>query len=396
MKSGILLFVLVLTAGFNAFSAQVDTDTTVYLITCSPGTATYSIYGHSAIRIIIPDKQSDEVYNWGVFDFDTPNFVWKFAKGRLNYKLDKSSFNSFLQEYIYEKRSVWCQKINFDRDMVAKLVSLIDENLRPENIYYRYDFFYDNCSTRIRDLIEKAAGNELIFPPDASRNVPTFRWKVGEYQKMYPWLKMGVDLIMGTPGDKKAYFRDRMFLPIDLQKNLEQTVIRRDNKMIPLLQPARTILDFDLPSVKQRFYTAPVFIFALIFILIIILSAMLKKSGFTRLLDIIIFSFFTVMSVLMLFFNFFTDHQEMKWNLNIIWFNPFIIICLISLLTGKTGQTWFRIVFFLSALILPLIIFIPNCINSAIVPLVCILMLRSSARGNFHWNPLSSEPVTDL
>jgi hypothetical protein len=385
---------LILSAVFTGFSAGVSSDTTVYLITCAPGTATYSIYGHSALRIVIPDKKSDIVYNWGVFDFDTPNFVWKFAKGRLNYKLDKSPFNSFLQEYLYEKRSVWCQKINFDRNELMKLTEMINENLKPENIYYRYDFFYDNCSTRIRDIIEKAAKNKLIYPPDVPRNMPTFRWKVGEYQKSYPWLKMGVDLIMGTPGDKKASFRDEMFLPLDLQKNLGKSVIGRDNMMVPLLQPVQTILEFDPPDVRQYFYKAPVFVFTLIFILIIFLSTMQKKQRLVHFMDIVLFSLFSALSVLMIFFNFFTDHQQMKLNINIIWFNPFIIICLIYLLLGKNGQLWFRLVFCLSAVFLPLIIFVPNSFNNSFLPLIFILTLRSSARGNYHWNPLSTDSST--
>lgn len=390
MKRGILLLSFIILKALYGFSAEVSSDTSVYLITCAPGTATYSIYGHSALRIVIPEKQSDIVYNWGVFDFNTPNFVWKFAKGRLNYKLDTSSFNSFLQEYFYEKRSVWSQRINLESNETLRLISMINENLKPANIYYRYDFFYDDCSTRIRDLLEKAVDNKLIYPPEVSRNIPTFRWKVGEYQKFYPWLKMGVDLIMGRPGDKKASFRDRMFLPIDLQKNLEKALVGREHKMMPLLQSARTILEYDPPRIKTKFYTAPVFVFTLLFILIIFLSAMLRKSGIINIIDIIIFSFFAILSVLMIFFNFFTDHQQMKWNINIIWFNPFVIICLICLLLKKEGQLWFRLVFYFSALFLPLLIFIPNSINNSFIPLIFILTLRSSARGKFIWNPFST------
>jgi hypothetical protein len=270
------------------------------------------------------------------------------------------------------------------------LIALINENLKPENIYYRYDFFYDDCSTRIRDLIEKAVNNSLIYPPEGKLNIPTFRWKVGEYQKPYPWLKLGVDFIMGTPGDRKASFRDRMFLPIDLQTNLEKAVISRDLKMIPLLQPARKVLEFDPPEVRKKFFTEPLFVFTLIFILIIFLSSMIKKSRFLNIVDIIIFAFYALLAALMIFFNFFTDHQQMKWNLNIIWLNPFIIICFISILLKKNWPIWFKLVFYLCTLFLPFAIFFPGLINNAFVPLVLILGLRCSARGAFNWNPLSA------
>jgi len=393
MKRYIIILLIILATGINGLSSPSTSDTSVYLITCAPGTDTYSIYGHSALRIIIPEKKSDIAYNWGVFDFSTPNFVWKFAKGRLSYMLDAGSFDSFMQIYLYEKRSVYSQEINLESSEINELIGLIKENLKPENKSYRYDFFYDDCSTRIRDLIEKVVGKKLIYPPDEIKNVPTFREKVGEYQKIYPWLKMGIDLIMGTPGDKKAFFRDRMFLPIDMQNNLSRAVINRNRKMIPLLQPAETLLEFDPPRVKQRFYSAPIFIFTLIFILIIFLSSLLKKHKLMRIMDSLIFTLFSILSLLMIFFNFFTDHQQMRNNLNIIWFNPFIIICLLCLLFRKTGQIWFRIVFILSVVFFPVMVIFPNAVNISFVPVIFILALRSSARGNFSWNPLSVDMI---
>ncbi len=164
------------------------------------------MYGHSALRIVIPEKNSDLVYNWGVFDFGTPNFVWKFAKGRLNYSLGIYSYDNFLRDYFLEGRWVVSQKLNLETADIEKLFQLIAENLKPENVTYRYDFFYDDCSTRIRDLIEKAVGENLIYPPDeAKKGLPTFRYLTGEYEKVIPWTKVGIDLIMGSPGIKKLH-----------------------------------------------------------------------------------------------------------------------------------------------------------------------------------------------
>ena len=115
----------------------------VYLLTCGPGEEVYSVYGHSALRIVIPEKNIDLVYNWGVFDFSTPNFAWRFARGHLDYSLGVSSYESFLREYYMEKRWVTEQRININSEQTAKLFELITENLKPENINYRYDFFYE-------------------------------------------------------------------------------------------------------------------------------------------------------------------------------------------------------------------------------------------------------------
>ena len=372
--------------------SQIKADTVVYLITCGPGIETYSIYGHSAIRIVIPEKNSDIVFNWGVFEFDTPNFAWKFAKGRLNYMLGADSMQSFLREYVYEQRFVYSQKINFSPDEMASFVALINENYKPENRNYRYDFFYDDCSTRIRDLLEKAIGAKLLYPPPERGKLPTFRQMVGKYQNPKPWLNFGIDLIMGSPGEKKATFRDRMFLPIDMQSELSQTVINRSGKMIPLLQNPEKILDFEPKTIQPFFLTTPVFVFTLLLILIIILSAIVKSRKLINAGDIVIFSVFSVLAILMVFFNFFTDHQQMKWNLNILWLNPFLLIALFMLITRKEGTLWFRIVFYISAVFLLLEILLPQSFNIAVQPLILIILVRSSVRSGFEWNPLTLFP----
>jgi hypothetical protein len=369
--------------------SQSSNDTVAYLITCAPGTETYSIYGHSALRIVIPAKNTDTIYNWGVFDFDTPNFTWKFAKGRLDYMLIAQSSKSFLSDYYYEKRSVYSQKINISPGEIKKLIELVNENLKPENRKYRYDFFYDDCSTRIRDLFEKSIGEKLKYPPPETGRIPTFRDLVAKYQNPYPWLKFGVDLIMGSTADKHAHFRDRMFLPIDMKDELSKTVVHRGDKMIPLLQNPLGILDFPLPSVKQNFFISPPFVFTLLIIVILILAALTKSRKIIRIIDIVIYSVFSVLSILMIFFNFFTDHEQMKWNLNIIWLNPFIIVCLVMLIINKTGTVWFRTVFYISAGFIILNYILPQDFNIGFILLAFILMVRSSVRSEFDWNPLT-------
>jgi hypothetical protein len=389
MKKILYLTTILFLMNFQGVFSQPANDTVIYLITCGPGTETYSIYGHSALRVKILSDNSDVVYNWGVFDFDTPNFAWKFAKGRLDYMLVAEKLQSFMQGYYFEKRYVLSQRINISASETKRLIDLINENLKPENVKYRYDFFYDDCTTRIRDLLEKSVGENLLYPPEVTGKSPTFREMVGKYQNMYPWLKFGVDLLMGYSADKKTSFRDRMFLPIDMKNELSETVINRSGRMIPLLQNPEILLDFETPKVKQIFFTTPVFVFTLLLIFVIILSAMLKSKKTIKLIDIFIFGIFSVLSVLMIFFNFFTDHQQMKWNLNIIWLSPFILLCLLSLLLNRAGTLWFRIVFFISVLFLAIQIVLPQSFNYSFFPLVIMLVVRSSVRAGFQWNPLS-------
>jgi Domain of unknown function (DUF4105) len=385
-----LFFLLI---SFTRVFSQSSNDTTAYLLTCGPGTETYSIYGHSALRIVIPEKHIDTVYNWGVFDFNAPNFVWKFSKGRLDYYVIVESLKGFLQSYFFEQRYVFSQKINIDGTETRKLLELVNENMKPENIKYRYDFFYNDCTTRIRDLLEKSIGEKLKYPPAESGKVPTFRDMVGKYQNPYPWYKFGVDLIMGSTADKKANFRDRMFLPIDMKDGLSKAVIQKSGKMIPLLQNPVVLVDFEAPVIKKMFLVSPPVIFTLAIILILMLAALTKSRKTIRIMDIIIYSVFSVLSVLMIFFNFFTDHQQMRLNLNIIWLNPFIIVCLILLILNKTGTIWFRIVFSISAAFLLIHIVLPQEFNISFLLLTIILLIRSSVRCEFRWNPLSLPPA---
>lgn len=393
MKRIFLICFIISFVSFPRVLSQQLNDTIVYLLTCGPGTETYSIYGHSAIRIVLSEQHSDIVYNWGVFDYSTPNFAWKFAKGRLDYMLDTESLKGFLESYFFEKRYVYSQQLNIDAGEKRNLLGLINENLKPENIKYRYDFFYDDCSTRIRDLFEKSIGEKLKYPPAETGKMPTFRDMVGKYQAPYPWLKFGVDLIMGSTSDKRAAFRDRMFLPIDMKDELSEALVHRGDKMIPLLRNPEILLDFEGPKIKPNFITSPPFIFTLVIILILILAALTKSLKIIRIIDIIIFSVFSILSVLMIFFNFFTDHVQMKWNLNIIWLNPFIIVCLITLILNKTGTVWFRTVFFISAGFLLLHFILPQQFNISFFLLAIILLIRSSVRSEFEWNPLTISPI---
>jgi hypothetical protein len=184
-----------------------------------------------------------------------------------------------------------------------------------------------------------------------------------------------------------------MFLPIDMKDGLSKAVIQKSGKMIPLLQNPVVLVDFEAPVIKQMFLVSPQAIFTLAIILILILAALTKSRKTIRIMDIILYSVFSVLSVLMIFFNLFTDHQQMRLNLNIIWLNPFIIVCLIMLILNKTGTIWFRIVFYISAIFLLIHFVLPQEFNTSFLLLTIILLIRSSVRCEFSWNPLSLPPA---
>lgn len=382
----ILVLGLMCEAGYSRESTP---RAEAYLITCGPGTETYSIYGHSALRVFRHDTGTDTVYNWGVFDFETPNFAWKFARGRLDYMLVAEKTERFLMVYNYEKRYVVQQKIFLDSLQTESLLKLVWENLKPENARYKYDFFYDDCSTRIRDLIEKVAGGKIVYPPE-EKKMMTFRDLTDRSQEKYPWLKLGIDLIMGSPGERKASLRESMFLPDGLQSGLSAARLQLDGRLIPLLSSPLTLVDFPAPVVRKNIITGPSFIAALLMIAVIVSTlAFRNKTKFIRATDIFLFVCFSILAGLMIFFNFFTDHIQMRWNLNILWLNPFIIICLAALILRKEWVLAYRLVFFCSAAFLVLQFILPQEFNIAFTPLAVILLVRSSVRADLSWNPLN-------
>jgi hypothetical protein len=388
MKRIILSLFIIIVTGNIMVQSQVKDSIEVFFLTVDPGTEVYSIYGHSAIRVSIPEKNIDLVYNWGIFDFATPNFAWKFSKGRLDYMIGAYSYNQFLQEYLFEERSVYSQKINLDINQKDTLFTLINRNLLPENIFYRYDFFYDNCATRIRDLLEKTIGNNLMYPEKDIMDPPTFREKLSEAQKPLPWLNSGINLLIGLPGDKKTSFRERMFLPADLMKNLSLLNVKKDGGIIHLLDEPVTVLEFDPEIVKNSNITSPMYVFWTLLIITTFLTIFSNRKDILKIMDIIIFSIFSLLSILMIFFTLFTDHQAMKMNLNVIWINPLLILCFLSLFSKMYGKMWFKIIFFTSLIFLWSVPFIPQYIDRALIPLILILIVRSFTHSGFKWNPL--------
>ena len=396
MKRLFLFLALALFIGSNALARPNNTENTdieVYLLTCGPGQELYATWGHTALRVKDLNAGTDIVYNWGVFDFSTKHFAWKFAKGRLEYMLAYTTYDRFLDEYIYSNREVISQRVNLDRQEINTMLMLIQENLKPENVKYRYDFFYDDCSTRVRDLLENAVGDNLLYPPEDIRNQTTFAKEIERFSIRSPWLDFGIDMLMGREGRKRTTLRDRMFLPDELSKGLSQLVIRRDGLMVPLLANPVTVVESTAVWQKTNVMLTPISVFSFLLIIVLILGATLKSKLANNIMDIIIFFLFSVLAVMIFFFNFFTDHIQMRGNMHILWLSPFVITSLIALILDKEFLWSFRTVFVFTIIFTALAIILPKLINPAFIPLSLILAVRSLVRGKYPWNPLKLEAI---
>lgn len=378
MKNTIFILLLSLLS-LNLFPAP-QSRLEVYMLTCSPGTESYSIYGHSALRVVNPETGSDLVYNWGVFDFSTPNFNYKFARGRLNYMLGIYPYNRFLQEYFQEGRSVWSQRVNFDARETDLLMELLNENAKPENVYYRYDFFMDNCATRIRDLFEKVGGKSLVYPDYQGQKSPTYRERLQELQSGYPWLDMGIDLLLGTPGDNDCDYRGSMFLPEYLKDNLALAKLSDEEGEHPLLGEVVTVLEFDHPSLKLPFYSQAWFFLSIVFLLVFIFTFSVKSKILQTGFDLLFFLFMSLLAFLMIFTNYLTEHIAMGNNFNMVWLNPMMPIALYAVFRRESLLWFWRTQIALSLFFMLLIAIIRQSLNPAFIPVILILVSRSYYR----------------
>ena len=361
-------------------TAKPQDSTEVYLLTCSPGTESYSMYGHSAVRVVDRSSNLVIVYNWGVFDFSTPDFNYKFARGRLNYMLAISSYERFILEYFNEERSVFSQKVNLSADDIDELKLFLGNNMLEENRYYLYDFFMDNCATRIRDIFETIFDDRLIYPEQPETVQPTFRDRLDEYRADMVWLDMGMDLLLGSLSDRECGFRESMFLPDYLMSNLAQAQILVDGNLEPLLFEPETIFEFSLPKRESRIFMQPWFQISILALLIIFFSFRIKQKISQNIFDILFFTAMFVLSFLMIFTNYLTEHAAMGNNFNMVWLNPLLLITPFLVLSKRPFDWLWRTHIVLSVIFMTLIIFIPQSINPGYIPVIVILITRSYYR----------------
>lgn len=198
----------------------------ISILTCAAGEEIYTLFGHTAIRCENLTRKTDVVYNYGVFDFSSGGFVLRFAFGETDYRLDKNRTDYFTYAYYYAGRNIRQQVLNLTQAEKVRLVNLLEENYRPENRIYRYNFFYDNCSTRPRDKVEEAVQGNVDYGMDM--NVPTehtYRELIYQYSERHPWSRLAMDLCLGSEADKPISRRAMQFVPFLLQEDLSQAHI---------------------------------------------------------------------------------------------------------------------------------------------------------------------------
>ena len=298
-------------------------DIKVSLLTCDPGDELYSTFGHSAIRVLNEKTGEDVVYNYGTFDTDTPGFYMKFLRGKLPYKLSKTTYAAFLYEYNYFKRGIKEQVLNLGTKQELEMIAFLETNYLPENQFYPYDFFFDNCATRIRDIIP-------IVNPDTRWNDVateiTFRQMLHQFLTGMPWSEYGIDLIIGSVADHKADNEDQMFLPRYLNDHFAAATVSPETNLV---KESYDVLIFEEESIKrqERPWFNPHIVFGLLILMELIITFYLKKKfKWIKWYNRLFFFSFGLASLLMIFLWFFTDHQATANNWNLLWASPLFLV----------------------------------------------------------------------
>lgn len=299
--------------------AQLSSHAQISVITCGPGTDLYATFGHSAFRVQDPANNLDVVYNYGTFDFNTPYFYLKFARGKLLYALSRERFEDFLYTYQLEHRWVREQILQLTDYQRNELLRFLEINYQPENREYKYDFLFNNCSTKIPEVLKKVLGQGLHFEEDYLEQQFTFRQLIQQYLDVNSWSSLGIDLALGAVIDRKATALEHTFLPDYVLRQLSHTGLEDH----PLVRRERTILDTVIPNGGMYFTMSPAFWFLLAVLFTITITYIdFQNNSRSRILDFLMFFSTGLVGLILFFLWFFTDHTATAWNFNLLWAFP--------------------------------------------------------------------------
>lgn len=313
---------VILFLAFPTVATQKRDSIVVSLLTAWPGPEVYQLCGHSAIRI--RGAEVDSVWNYGVFDFDEPNFVYRFVKGETDYMLVGYPTMWFMPEYLSEGRKVLEQDLNLTQDEAWKLRSLLQTEALPQNRTYRYNYVKDNCATRITDRLGQATDARLIFPDTIAYG--TFRREMRAFHRDYPWYQFGIDLALGSGLDRELRANEEMFVPTVMSDRYAGAMLSDGRRLV---SDTRQLMPDSghatLPATP--WYLTPNFWSAICFILMAAFSVFMAwKRRILRWLYCLWFAIIGLGGCIIAFLVFASDHEATSPNMLLLWLNPLQLI----------------------------------------------------------------------
>ena len=377
MKKLFFTFLFLAISITSKSQVQLSVYSEISIVTADAGNELFEAFGHSAIRIKDPVLQLDLVYNYGIFDFNAPNFYTNFTKGRLLYKLGRYQFKYFLESYKQDKRWVKQQVLNLTQQQRQAFFMYLERNASPQNATYLYDPFFNNCASKLKDITTTILGDKVEFNDKEIEKELSFRTLMNREIHWNTWGGFGINLALGSKLDKTANLQQYMYLPDYVYTIFKNSTVYFKNQKKPLVKKEELLLDF--PNRKQSLpLISPLLVFSIIALLgIFITYRDNKNQKRTKWIDTILLITTGLVGFLIVFLWFFTDHSTTPNNFNVLWaFSPNLIIVFLLNKGKKWLSTYFIFLIFL-LVIIP-IIWITNIQHFpiAVIPLLILLFVR--------------------
>ena len=381
LKYTFILSLLVTTVNAMGQNVKLSPESEVSILTLGPDHDNlYSSFWHSAIRVKDTPNGIDWVYDYGRFDFDNPNFYTDFAKGYLRYKIGIASYKRFKAAYIYFNRDIEEQVLDLSSEQKQRVYDYLQWNIKPENQFYFYDYYKNNCATKIRDVFEEILGDSLVFDFSSFNDDNSFRSLTDSCLEYKPWGDYGIDLALGSNIDKTIEPRDYMFLPEFIRESFaDARLVTKDGEksIIKEYLLINTAYEEDVPVT----FLTPHRVFWLFFVLVASLTFwQWKKNKKGRWLDILVFGIFGILGLCLAGIWFFTDHKAGSNNFNLLWAFPFHLLILPFMVT-RSFKPLVKDYFFGYTILMILLMatwsFLPQNMHEANIPLVVALLVRS-------------------
>ncbi len=379
-----LTILLWLITGFNGLAADMP-DTTGHkpyrasLITIYPGSEVFELFGHTDLRLIT-DNGTDMIFNYGVFDFNSDNFFFRFVKGETDYMCE--AYPTYFLKEGYDGRRMVEQQLNLSDEQVRRMWNYLVMNAQPMYRNYRYKYFSDNCSTRPLNVIEDFLGNKLTFPDDGRR--VTFRDIIHGYTRNYAWEQLGIDLLIGRDADTIITRRQTMFVPMLMMEAMRAETVTRDGATAPLVTSEQVIN----PGSEQGLVLGPtpwpirpVLVFSALLVLAVTLTISdIRRRKVCRPADAVLWNVATAVGLLMWFVTFISTHEATSPNFNALWLHPFYAVPLV-LMWIKGARPMLRLFHAANAAVLLVaLVQWPICgqsPNPAFFPAIALLLTRN-------------------
>lgn len=372
----------------KAQTAQGD-SVRVSLLTCGPGTEIYNLFGHTAIRYQDASRGIDYVFNYGMFSFNTPNFVLRFTLGQTDYMLGVEDATDFIRHYRRSNRDVREQVLNLTVHEKTLLYALLIENYRPENRTYRYNFFYDNCSTRPRDKIEAVVRGGIDYHADMLTPVEgtTFRSMIHRYTAHQRWSQFGIDMLLGSLADEPITRRQMMFIPFCLEEDLGQAT-RHDattGQDTPLVTATQTLNTADPTLDSSTFADVLTPMRTMLLIMIAVTAATiygLERRRSLWGLDALLLAAAGIAGCILTFMALFSEHPAVGHNWLLWVFQPLHLLLLpwvVKKVKAMRRSVYMAVVFVALTLFMLFWGLIPQNLNLAILPLALCLWMRAAS-----------------